>query len=1210
MKRGSRLPKFGSTFGWLVGSALLVPLLLHSIAAVADEASPRKATLHWVNGDSLPGELQGANDQHLLWNTKVFLEPVAIDYRVLQHVEFVSPGAVELPKEDFRVDLATGDVLFGKILDLTVDEVVLSGQRHGSVRIQRKFIRSMRRLNNPALVFLGPTGLTGWTTLNAGRQIGEWSANESGHLVTTKQRAEVFHQFVLPNQVEYEITLESTGVPSFLLAFNDQPYQSVRVETWGNELVVVSDEDFEPVMTLEANTRILNLRLFWNRLERELTLFSTEGKLLAKIKGSEDPSQKAGIYIRNKGLSLTVSKIRINNWNGAPPREVRSGEARIHLVDGTIRYGSVRDLSGADLVIEEEGQAEPAKVALLDVDGIYLEAVDKPVDLSAACQLKFFDGGRVYGSLVSMEGESITLKTAYSEEPVRASLDGVMKFQFTNDDAGEDAHDVLMCDGGKLKGTFSGVNSEKRSILWKLVGAKIPSTLVASSDTRIIRKTVDDAKQEDESGYRDLMVLIRGETVPANVDSIDEEFVHATTPFAEMTKIPVSEVVALELKSSGSLAHHGFGDWAVVNGAKDKIEIQDEKIVFNAVGAVGHGGAMRGDHLRFNVQWPRESFAVLNLTLFTTTPANPGRGLGLVIMFSGQHVWVRDANGAQAFVANGPVRPLLAGAARMEVMTNGGKVVVKVNGNQVYSDKLKRSTRTGNGIRFHLSQMGPVNGRAGGQVTISDFRSSRTEDVSLVGFLDEEMRNAALTIPRFRRDNPPKHLVLAQNGDLLRGTLISMDDKLVRFRSRLDEIRLPRERIGGIIWLREDALPERKQYEAQPMQVVLKSGHSLAIAPTGIVDGHLLGTSPAFGPCRVPLAAVSEVRTGKYMGPQEEGSSLASWKLRPAKEPEFAGTGGPAEEMIGKEAPAFETTWLGGEAFSLTEHRGKVVVLDFWASWCGPCVRGMPGYLKEMEGFDEDEVIFVGLNQAEASDTVSQFIEAKGWKLKVALDPVQAIAREYQVNGIPHTVVIDKDGKMQWVHIGYSSDAATHMREAIEDILAGRAVRQQKSENIVLHDSVGKPAPSFELESLDDKAFALEDHRGKVVVIDFWATWCGPCVRAMPQYAEIIKKFDPKKVVFVGVNEAEKPEVISRFLEQHEWKLHVLLDRDQAVAKKYGAAAIPHTVIVGPDGKIEWAHVGFHDSTPKAFEQALQKLVGVPMAEEPAVGDAEEDADE
>jgi thiol-disulfide isomerase/thioredoxin len=1185
---------------------VLALLLDQPIGLGADPASPAKATLQWVNGDSLPGTLIGADNKHLVWSTDVFLEPVSIDYRVLKEVKFQAPESVVMPKEDFRIDLATGDVLFGKILDLTVDEVVLAGSRHGTVRIQRKFISSMRRLNNPALVFLGPSGLTGWSTLNAGRQISEWTANESGHLVTTKQRAEVFHQFDLPNQVEYEITLESTGVPSFLLAFNDQPYQSVRVETWGNELVVVSDEDFDPVMTLDATTRNLDLRLFWNRLERELTLFSIKGKFLAKIKGSEDPSQKAGIYIRNKGLSLTVSKIRINNWNGDPPREVRSGEARIHLVDGTIRYGSVRELSEDKtyLIVDEEGQADPSMVALLDVDGVYLEAVDQPVDLSADCKLRFFDGGRIHGSLVSMQDATITLKTAYSDQPVTASLDGVMKLSFTNDEVGEDALDILICDGGKLKGAFSGVNSEKKSILWKLVGAQAASTLVASSDTRIVRKIADGVTKHNESGYRDLMVLIRGETVPANIESIDEEFVHATTPFAEMTKIPVSEVVAIELKSNGSLAHHGFGsDWKLINGAKDKIEILDQKIVFNAVGTVGHVSAMRGDHLRFNVQWPRESFAVLNMHLFTADPANPGRGLGLVIMFSGQHVWVRDANGAQAFVANGPVRPLLAGAARMEVTTSGRKVVVKVNGNQVYSDNLKRGARTGNGIRFHLSQMGPVNGRAGGQVVLSDFRSSRTEDVSLVGFLDEEIRNVALTIPRFRRDNPPTHLLLAQNGDLLRGTLISMDDQLIRFRSRLDEIRLPRERIGGVIWLRREELPEPKQYEAQPMQVVLNSGHSLAIAPSGIVDGHLVGNSPAFGLCRVPLAAVKEIRTGKYMGPQEEGSSLASWRLKPAKEPEFAGTGGQASEMIGKLAPVFETTWLDGEVFSLKEHRGKVVVLDFWASWCGPCVRGMPSYLQKIEGFDEDKVIFVGVNQAEANNTVRDFIKGKGWKLKVALDPVQAIARQYQVNGIPHTVVIDKDGKMQWVHIGFSSDAATHMSDAIEDILAGRPVRQPESKNIAMHESVGKPAPSFELESLDNKVFVLEEHRGKVVVIDFWATWCGPCVRAMPQYAEIIKKFDPEKLVFVGVNEAEKPEVISRFLELREWKLHVVLDRDQAVAKKYGAGAIPHTVIIGPDGKIEWAHVGFHDSTPKAFEEALKKLLKLRNTEEP--GDAE-----
>ena len=1163
------------------------------------------ATLHWVNGDTLPGTLEGADGEHINWRSNVFVEPVSIDYRVLKMVDFEAPETVGIPDEEFRLDLATGDVLFGKILNIDDEVIVLSGKRNGEIRVKRKFVRSMRRLDNPSLVFLGPTGLAGWKTLNAGRKINEWSANESGHLVTSKQRAELFRKFELPEQVEYELTLDSVGVPSFLIAFNDQPYQSVRVETWGNELVVVSDEDFEPVMTLAPDTRRLSLRLFWNRVKRELALFSTEGKMLAKIKGTEEPSDNPGFYLRNKGLSLTVPKLRISNWNGAPPREVRQGEARIHLVDGTIRYGAVESLSGTDMMVREEGSNESVKVAVTSIDGVYLEAVDQPVDTSADCQLRFFDGGRLHGTLLSMKDGLVTLKTAYSDEPVSASPKSAMRLEFTNDDQGKQANDTLICDGGKLQGSFAGVNSEQKSILWELVGAKSPSTLVASSDTRIIRK-MEEGGEVADAGYRDLMIMIRGETVPANIQSVDEEFVHATTPYAELTKIPVEEVVAIELKSSGSLSHHGFGaDWKVQDN-NEKIEIADDTVKFSAPGAIAHGTAMRGDHLKFSVQWPRESFAVLNAQLFTANAANNGRGLGLVIMFSGQHVWVRDANGAQAFVANGPVRPLLAGAAQLEVTTTGGKIVVKVNGNQVYSDNIKRNARAGNGIRLHLSQMGPVNGRQGGEVVISKFSCSRTEDVSMVGMLDEEIRQAALTVPRFRRDNPPKHLVISQNGDLLRGELVGLDKDLVRFRSRLTEIRLPRDRIGGVIWLRQEDLPEPVTQEAQPMQVVLKSGHSLAISPEGIIEGHLVGDSPAFGPCRVPLAAVGEVRTGKYMGPEEKETSLASWKLTAAKEPEFIGSGGAQKEMIGKPAPVFASTWIDGKDFNLEDHKGKVVVLDFWATWCNPCVLAMPAYLDAFSGFDKEDVMFLGVNQAEASEVVGEFIEGRGWDLDVIMDPNQAIARDYQVNGIPHTVIIDKEGNVQWVHVGFSSDAATHMQEAIEDLLAGRPVRQQQSDDVAMHPSVGSEAALFSLDRLEEDSapFVLEEYRGKVVVLDFWATWCGPCVRAMPQYAKIMDKLNPEKVVFIGVNESEKPDVISRFIEQKEWDLDVVLDRDQAVAKKFGVEAIPHTVVIGPDGTIEWAHVGFHDSTPKALESALMELLGddalKPEAEPPA----------
>ena len=111
---------------------------------VAEEPadSEPKATLHWVNEDTLPGTLKGANDQHIIWGSDVFQQPVSVDYKVLKMIDFVPPETVNFPKEDFRADLATGDVLFGKLLDLTADEIVLLGKRTGEVRVNRKFVRS------------------------------------------------------------------------------------------------------------------------------------------------------------------------------------------------------------------------------------------------------------------------------------------------------------------------------------------------------------------------------------------------------------------------------------------------------------------------------------------------------------------------------------------------------------------------------------------------------------------------------------------------------------------------------------------------------------------------------------------------------------------------------------------------------------------------------------------------------------------------------------------------------------------------------------------------------------------------------------------------------------------------------------------------------------------------------------------------------------
>lgn len=140
------------------------------------------------------------------------------------------------------------------------------------------------------------------------------------------------------------------------------------------------------------------------------------------------------------------------------------------------------------------------------------------------------------------------------------------------------------------------------------------------------------------------------------------------------------------------------------------------------------------------------------------------------------------------------------------------------------------------------------------------------------------------------------------------------------------------------------------------------------------------------------------------------------------------------------------------------------------------------------------------------------------------------------------------------------------------------------------HASVGKPVPPVTFPMLDGSKVELASLKGKVVLLDFWATWCGPCVRGLPKVAEVAGALAEQGVVFLAVNLDEDKETIRKFLDQKKLELRVAM-ADQKVGEQFGIDGIPHTVIVGRDGVVRAVHVGFGPGSEKKLAKDLQEAL-------------------
>jgi len=139
----------------------------------------------------------------------------------------------------------------------------------------------------------------------------------------------------------------------------------------------------------------------------------------------------------------------------------------------------------------------------------------------------------------------------------------------------------------------------------------------------------------------------------------------------------------------------------------------------------------------------------------------------------------------------------------------------------------------------------------------------------------------------------------------------------------------------------------------------------------------------------------------------------------------------------------------------------------------------------------------------------------------------------------------------------------------------------------------GEPAPAFNLPSIhaDQAEVSLMALRGKTVFVDFWASWCAPCLKSLPLYNELYAKYQDQGFEVVAINVDNPIEDGLDFLLDTPLDFKIPADPDGEVPEAYGLIGMPTSYLIDPDGTIRLVHMGFRDGDLEIIEEEIQKVI-------------------
>lgn len=1015
----------------------LVSLVIALVSVRGTDAQTTPGSIQWNNGDKLPGQLIGFQDDHFQWESDQFSDPLELHSDFIAAVDFPRQKATPAPVGGFRVETVSGDALFGDLVSIDESHIVLASDRLGTVRVRRGSVREIRQLKHTEVLYDGPRWLDDWTVLKAGRRVAEWEATEHGHLRTEKYGGELFHTLPELDVAEINLVLTWSGKPGFQVDFSapselvaTRPRPRLSLKSWGTDVVAQSSlatADFQHLLKLGDRDTELRLRLVWDNKSGEIVIYGEGSRVLGRVVVSK-PQQGTGfgVLVKNRSDDLTLEQIRLSKWNGASGSEDREpGQGYVRLASGELANETIESMAnGSDEVRLQGGKTLPiADIAVAE----FVPTARRDFQPQ---HIRFSDGSEFSGKIESLDDEAMRVVVPAIEGTVSVKRDGLESIRCFQGRTNEyEFH--LTTSIGRLSGNLKPV-PESDAVGWAPVGSKHAVRLEVGAEQTIERRSSREDGPVLQRG-NEVVYLKDNSVLIGDLVAIDGSELTVSTPYSGEKQVPVSEVSAAEMMQGTGRVNLDRPEWEFLRSARPLQRSQDRLEVSDPISmrdlSLYHGGK-----LTFTCAWDEDFVGLLTLHLGTST--KQPRSSVARFTFSQDRLSARCLVNA---AASRKLPPIGERRATISLESTDDRLTAWVNGVEAFSTELKdRIEHRGLWIQCG-SARGPMFGGAGNRkprLVIERLRVGDGAGRLGAGFAAAGDVDMLLKLPRNRVKDAPSCVLCSTNGDLLRGDLVRLDGEVCLFKSRYEQVSLPREGVAALVWLgpADEVTPERPQDGS--LLITLRDGSVFYLKQPRVVDDQIVGQHNLLGECSFPLSHVLKLQNGAV--DFQSVASIVNWKLERTPEPSFVegdlepGLGSP---LIGQTFDDVVIPMLKGGEVRLGDLRGSVVVLDFWASWCAPCIKSLPRMIAVTESFESDQLRFIAVNEEEQRFTIESFVASRDLQMDVGFDADLSIGQRFNVEALPQTVILDVEGKVARVFIGVPSDLHKSIQAAIAELL-------------------------------------------------------------------------------------------------------------------------------------------------------------------------------